>query len=189
VACFARPGDRFTFYEIDPAIERIARDRRYFTYVSDCTPSARVVLGDARVSLALAEEDAGYDVLVLDAFSSDAIPVHLLTREALAVYMRHLAPDGVLALHVSNRYLNLKPVVADLAADAGMIALLGEERALTAEDKARMHSASTWVAVARSRRPLEALAVREPRWRALVPDSARRVWTDDYSNVLEALYW
>jgi len=189
VACYARPGDRLTFYEIDPAIERIARDRRLFTYVPDCAPSAPVILGDARVSLDRAPSDARYDVLVLDAFSSDAIPVHLLTREALAVYLRHLAPDGVLAVHVSNRYLNLKPVVADLAADAGLVALLGEERSLSAEDRARMHSASSWVAIARSRAPLEALAVREPRWRALVADPSRRVWTDDYSNVLGAMIW
>ena len=189
VACYSRPGDRFTFYEIDPAIERIARDRRYFTYLSDCTPSARVELGDARVSLARASDGQRYDVLVLDAFSSDAIPVHLLTREALAVYLRHLAPDGVIALHISNRYLNLTSVVADLAADAGVIALIGQEAALTAEEKARMHSGSSWVAIARSRAPLEALSIRAPRWDTLASDSTRRVWTDDYSNVLSALYW
>ncbi|HEU4629337.1 MAG TPA: fused MFS/spermidine synthase [Gemmatimonadaceae bacterium] len=186
VACYARPGDRWTFYEIDPAIERIARDRRYFTYLSECTPDARVVLGDARLSLAH-DSDERYDILVLDAFSSDAIPVHLLTREALAVYRAHLAPGGIIAVHVSNRYLDLRPVVGNLAADAGMVALLGEERRLSAADRARLHTASVWIAVAERRAPLEALSVRQPRWGALEWDAGAGVWTDDYSNVLGAL--
>lgn len=185
VACYARPGDTFTFYEIDPLVERIARDSTLFTFLSDCTPDARVVLGDARISLA---RGAGpFDLLVVDAFSSDAIPVHLLTREALAVYERTLAPGGVIALHVSNRYLSLYSVVANLAADADLVALLGAQGNLTQEDRARMLTQSAWIAIARDSTPLSALSVRKPRWRGLAADSTERLWTDDYSNVLGAM--
>jgi hypothetical protein len=185
VACYARPGDTFTFYEIDPLVERVARDSTLFTFLSDCTPDADVVLGDARISLA---RGAGpFDLLVVDAFSSDAIPVHLLTREALAVYERTLAPDGVIALHVSNRYLSLYSVVANLAADAGLVALLGAQGNLTAEDRARMLTQSAWIAIARDSVPLSMLSVRQPRWRGLAADSTERLWTDDYSNVLGAM--
>ncbi|HEX6630181.1 MAG TPA: fused MFS/spermidine synthase, partial [Gemmatimonadaceae bacterium] len=187
VACYAQPGDRWTFYEIDPMIERIARDTRYFSYLSECTPDARVVLGDARLSLAHADPATRYDVLVLDAFSSDAIPVHLLTREALEVYRAHLAPGGIIAVHVSNRYLDLRPVVGNLAADAGMTALLGEERRLDDAARARLHTASIWVALADSPAPLEALGIRRPRWSALAWDTGTGLWTDDFSNVLGVL--
>ncbi|MHB1225779.1 MAG: spermidine synthase, partial [Gemmatimonadaceae bacterium] len=187
VACYTRPGDTIAFYEIDPLVVTIAHDSRLFTYLADCAPDARMVLGDARLSLAR-DSAALYDVLVLDAFSSDAIPVHLLTREALRVYLARLAPDGVLAVHISNRYLNLRPAVAALAADAGAVALLGENRRLTAEDRARMHTPSVWVAVARRAGVLAPLDMRS-RWQPLEAPAGARVWTDDYSNVLGALVW
>lgn len=187
VACYARPGDTITYYEIDPLIVTIAHDRRLFTYLSRCAPDARMVLGDARLSLG-GDSAATYDVLVLDAFSSDAIPVHLLTREALRVYMARLAPGGVLAVHVSNRYLNLRPAVAALVADAGLVAMLGEDRRPTAADRARMITASVWIAVARGEEVLEPLGMRS-RWQPLELPPGERVWTDDYSNVLGAMVW
>ena len=112
LASYGRPGDSFRFYEINPEVERLARSR--FTYLSNCLGNVEVVLGDARLSL---EQEPGqqFDLLVLDAFSSDAIPVHLLTREAFAVYERHLETNGIIAVHVSNVSLNLAPVVAHLA--------------------------------------------------------------------------
>jgi hypothetical protein len=126
LAAYARPGDAITFYEIDRLVRDIAFDRAYFTYTTDATArgvSQRVELGDARVRLERVKRERPgerYDLIVVDAFSSDAIPVHLLTREALQLYLEMLAPDGVLALHISNRYLNLEPVVANLAEDAAL---------------------------------------------------------------------
>ena len=105
LACYGRPNESWTFYEIDPLVVRIARDPAYFTYMRDCPPAKRVILGDAR--LALANAPAGsYDILVVDAFASDAIPTHLITREALRLYLEKLVPGGVVAFHISNRYLN-----------------------------------------------------------------------------------
>ncbi|HEX2210727.1 MAG TPA: fused MFS/spermidine synthase, partial [Longimicrobium sp.] len=120
-AAYARPGEDWTFYEIDPGIERIARDTAYFTYLADSPARTRVVLGDARLSLAR-DTAATYDLILLDAFSSDAIPVHLVTREALQTYLARLAPRGIIAFHISNRYLDLEPVVAALAKDRGLAA-------------------------------------------------------------------
>lgn len=187
LACYARPGDELTFFEIDPLVVALARDSRLFSYLEECAPAARVVLGDARLALAR-DSTRVYDVIVLDAFSSDAIPVHLLTREAMGLYLDRLAPGGVLALHISNRYLDLRPAVAALAGDAGVVAFLGEQRSLTSEESARMYSPSRWVAVARDESTLAPLAIRD-RWQEMTALPGSRVWSDDYANVLGALTW
>ena len=122
MAAYAKPGQRWTFYEIDPEMLRVASDPALFTYLPDCGRACEVVLGDARLSLAHANAPT-YRLLVLDAFSSDAIPVHLVTREALDLYLRRLEPDGVIAFHISNRHLTLAPAFAALAADKGLAAL------------------------------------------------------------------
>ena len=119
LACYAKEGQDWTFYEIDPVVARIARDPRYFQFLSNCGSDSHVVLGDARVTIGNAP-DSAYDVLIIDAFSSDSVPVHLLTREALALYLRKLAPGGRVLFHISSRTLNLAPVIAALAADAGV---------------------------------------------------------------------
>lgn len=184
VACYAQPGQAWAFYEIDPAVERIARDPRLFTYLRDCLPGAPVVLGDAR--LALERSGAVYDLLILDAYSSDAIPVHLMTREALALYLERLAPDGLLAFHISNRHLDLEPVLGALAADAGLTALVRNDQALTPEAAAAGASPSIWALVARPGADLGAIGDDE-RWRpARAPDGAP-LWTDDFSSLLGAL--
>ena len=121
LACYAAPGQDWTFYEIDPLAKRIAEDPRYFQFLENCGNHPHVVMGDARLTLAGAP-DAFYDVLVLDAFSSDSIPMHLITREAVALYLRKLAPDGRLLFHISSRNLDLRQVVGTLAADAGLVA-------------------------------------------------------------------
>ena len=183
-ACYHQPGRTMTFFEVDPVIERIARDPKLFRYLEIAGPDVKVVIGDGRLSLANVP-DGTFDLLVLDAFSSDAIPVHMLTREALALYVRKLAPGGIALLHISNRYLDLEPVVANLAEDADLPALI-QDYDPTQEDLQMGGSASTWAAVARDLSDLGPLAW-DDRWRTLEPDPAVGVWTDDYSNIFRTL--
>lgn len=183
MACHARSGERWTFFEIDPKVERIARDPRLFTYLRDCAGEHDVVLGDARLSLGAAPR-GGFGLIVADAFSSDAIPTHLITREALALYMSRLSPGGVLAFHISNRYLDLDPVLGALARDAGLTCRMGETDAVAVP--VRDASSSSWVALAR--RPADLGAVGEDtRWRPCRRDPPDQLWTDDYSNVVSLL--
>jgi hypothetical protein len=184
-AGYARPGQRWTFYEIDPTVERIARDPRYFTFLRDCAPQARVVLGDARISLAR-EPDGIHDLIILDAFTSDAIPVHLLTREALDLYFRKLSPHGVLAFNISNRYFNLGPVLARQARDAPVVAYLQTDYNVTPDEKRLGKNLSIWVVMARRPEDLGGL-LHETKWKASLPSVTGAAWTDDYSNVLGAL--
>jgi SAM-dependent methyltransferase len=186
LACYGRPGERWTYYEIDPVVLEIARDPRLFTFLRDCAPRVDVVLGDARLTLGKAPT-AAYDVLVLDAFSSDAIPVHLLTREAFALYRRVLAPHGVLAVHISNRHLNLEPIVSGLAQHAGLTARVRRDVNVSpAEQAATGRSAAIWVLLADAPEDLGPLAS-DARWAAL--QKSGDVWTDDFSNVLSVLTW
>jgi len=169
LAAYCRPGDAYHFYEINPLVERIARTQ--FTFLGSCA-GAQVHLGDARLTLA-AEPPRGFDLLAVDAFSSDSIPVHLLTREAFALFARHLAPDGVLAVHVSNRYLDLTPVVTAHADRLGWPSY-GVDDDGEADDLA---TASSWILLA-PRHPLPGdKLVRGPR----------QDWTDDWSNLVTLL--
>jgi hypothetical protein len=186
VACYRRPGQRWTFYEIDPLVERIARAERHFHYLAECAPDAEVRSGDARLTLRTAPH-AAYDLLIVDAFSSDAIPMHLITREALALYLEKLAPGGVIAWHVSNRNLDLAPIIGDLAADAGIAAWVRSDQPTRAE-LARYRSPSSWIALARAAADLAPL-VADPRWTRLQGRSDARPWTDDFSNIVGALRW
>ncbi len=186
LGCYARPGQPWTFYEIDPAVARIARDPALFTFLRDCAPDARIVLGDARLSLESAP-DGGYGMIFLDAYSSDAPPLHLLTREALALYQRKLAPGGVLLFHLTNRHLDLEAVLGALAQDAGLVALLGEERAIDPADSARAKAPSRWMAMARSAADLGPLAG-DARWRSPQSPAGTPVWTDDFSSLITVLF-
>lgn len=185
-SCYHKPGRTMTFFEIDPTMERIARNPRLFRYLELCEPGVRVVIGDGRLSLA-ATADGSFDLLILDAFTSDAIPVHLLTREAMALYMRKLAPGGIALLHISNRYLALEPVVANLVEDAGLAGLVQEHQP-GADESHLGGSSSTWVAVAREPDDLTILDSWDG-WRQPTRDPAIGVWTDDYSNVFRTLVW
>jgi SAM-dependent methyltransferase len=177
-AAYAKPGERWTFYEIDPGIARIATDRRYFTYLSDSPAQTRIVLGDARLSLANAG-DGEYDLIILDAFSSDAVPVHLLTVDALQVYLRKLAPGGVIVYHLSNRYLALEPAIAAIARQKGLMARVGSLDVAPL----RWDAESTWAAVAR--RPQDfGLVANDKRWHAARARPGVPAWTDDFSNLL-----
>ena len=173
MACYAGRGERWTFYEIDPTVERVARDPRLFTFLRDCPGRFDVVLGDARLSLARAPGPR-YGLFVLDAFSSDAIPTHLLTREALSLYRSRLRERGVLAFHISNNYLDLEPVLGNLARDGGLVCV------------AQQGSTSHWVAMAQRRSHLGAASV-DARWHDCRRAPGSAVWTDDFSNLVGAL--
>lgn len=186
VACYARPGQHWTFYEIDPAVAEIARDPQRFSFLSRCLPHVPVLIGDARLTLERAS-DASLDILVIDAFSSDSIPMHLLTREAFATYRRVLGKDGLLVIHISNRHLDLKPVVAAEARE-GWTARV-RHYAPTAEDMDRnQHTRSLWVALSPAASRIAALEQRDPgAWEALIGRPGFRRWTDDYSSVMPVL--
>lgn len=184
LASYAGPSQRWTIYEIDPAVEDVARNPAFFTYLQDCGTRCQVVIGDARVSLGRARPQQ-FGVLILDAFSSDAIPVHLLTREALALYLSRLAPNGIIALHISNLHLSLSPVLGRLAEDQGLVALWQREPA-TAGSLTDGKFPSEWMVLARSRADLGALAG-DPRWKAPSIAADTPLWTDDFSNILSVL--
>lgn len=185
MAAYGRPGQEMTFYEIDPVVKRLASDPRFFTYLSSSAATIQVVLGDARLSLQSAP-DAHYQVMVLDAYSSDSIPVHLLTREALQLYLRKLRPGGLLALHISNLHLNLKPVVAALARDAGLVCLMQNDTGLSAAEVAAGKSPSQWAVLARRPEDVASLQSAGP-WHLDAGSPSTRVWTDNYSSVVSAL--
>jgi SAM-dependent methyltransferase len=187
LACYAQPNQRWTIYEIDPAVAAIARNPAQFTFLSLCLPHVPVVIGDARLSLARAPANAA-DILVVDAFSSDAIPIHLLTREAFAVYGRRLAPDGLLMVHITNRFLDLEPVVAANAAAGGWGAL---KRWYIPDAAARKihETPSNWIALSRNPATLERLAAAHPGWVPITPWSTVRPWTDDHAAILPLIVW
>jgi len=182
LAAYVEPGQQWTFYEIDPEIERIARDPRYFTHLDRCGASCRVVIGDARLSLQ--QRTDTHDLIVLDAFSSDSIPIHLLTREAVQIYLSRLRPNGVLAIHVSNNHLDLLPVVAGVMRE---LTLAGRFQFQGSSDLTTGKYGSQWTALARSEAALGALAT-DGSWKHL-PASDERAWTDDFSNIWRVIRW
>ena len=182
IAAYGRKGDTYRFYDIDARVMEIARTQ--FTYLGDSAAKIELALGDARLTLER-EPPQNFDVLAVDAFSSDAIPVHLITREALGTYLRHMKPDGIVAFHVSNRFLDLIPVVARLAREHGAHAVLVRDDPDEEEDHRR--SRSDWVLVSRDPAALkrEAMVEREATEAEDRPDW--RTWTDDYSNLIQIL--
>lgn len=180
LACYRQPGQSWTFFEIDPAVLGYST-RRQFTFLDRCAPQAPVVIGDARLQLERLPADS-FDILVVDAFSSDAIPLHLLTREAQQGYFRTLSPDGVLLIHISNRFIDLKPVLAALAREGNLAAAL---RVDLPDGKGL--TASNWVALSRDPAKLATLT-QGGQWRAL-GEPAREVWRDDYASILPHLIW
>jgi spermidine synthase len=183
LACYARPGQRWTFYEIDPAIARIAADPSNFTFVQRCLPNPPVVIGDARLTLARAPAGSA-DVLVIDAFSSDAIPMHLMTSEAFDVYRRRLAPNGILLVHISNRYLHLEPVVAAAAARGRWAARMRDYSPSYEADQDGA-TRSVWIALSHSPQTLGRLVAADPAgWRPLQPRRGFAGWSDDHASLL-----
>jgi SAM-dependent methyltransferase len=187
LAAYMLPGQRWTFYEIDPSIAALAKNPRYFTFLTNAPSEVRIVLGDARLSLNDAPSRA-FDLLIVDAFGSDSIPVHLLTREALRLYLRTLDEHGVLAFHITNDYMDLQPLLGDLACDAGLAEVAQYQTDISDVEIAAGKAPSSWVLMARSAEDLGPLA-RELRWHAAVPRGAPAVWTDDFSNPLSVMRW
>lgn len=181
MTCNARSQDRMTYFEIDPLVMDIARDPKLFTYLRDCPPSVRIVTGDARLTLAR-EADGRYDFLLLDAFSSDAIPVHIMTREAMQLYEQKVKPDGLIVFHISNRHLDLKPVVKGLASAVSREAWVGQcdPRSRPRTDSSPI-PAAVMVALSRPGKMPESITGNDC-WKRL--DDRQPVdWTDDYSNL------
>jgi SAM-dependent methyltransferase len=180
-AAYCRPGDFFRFYEINPFDLAVAST--VFTFLNDCAGDHQVLLGDARLTMER-QPSQQFDVLAVDAFASDAIPVHLLTREAFALYFRQLKPGGILAVHVSNRYLDLIPVVAQNAQDFGKAAIHVDDDDEEEEDYL---SPSNWVLVTADPAVFSNPLFQDPSISPVKPPAGFRRWTDDYSNLYQIL--
>jgi len=186
-ACHAREGQNWTFYEIDPLVTEIARDSRFFRSLSACAPAARIVTGDGRLSLA-AEPPEHFDLLAMDAFTSNSVPIHLLTREAFIHYARVLKTDGVILVHVSNRHLNLAPVTVRTAAEAGFAALEQDFMpGRSSRGDGMVVYSSHWVALSRDENTLAAIAATGD-WKSATPRESAPLWTDDHAALFGALY-
>jgi SAM-dependent methyltransferase len=182
IAAYGRPGMALDFYELDPDVVAIAK--RWFTHLRLSAASVRIVVGDGRLSLERAD-DASYDALILDAFSSGAIPIHLLTKDAFEIYLRRLKPGGVILLHVSNRYLDLRPVLAATANDLGLHGAAKRQLAAGLVEEGR--APSVWVAISRDAATISKL-IEKKGWRALGSGASRATaWTDRHASLLPAL--
>jgi len=185
---YAASNQEWTFYEIDPAVMEIAQNTNYFTFLKECTRAKfKIVAGDARLRLREAPNEH-FRLIVLDAFSSDAIPVHLLTREALKLYLSKLAPGGVLAFHISNRCLDLEPVLGALAKDAGLVCRSADDANLRPDELAAGKEESQWVLLTRRAEDLAGLN-KNPRWLPVDQQPGLPVWTDDFSNIFSVFKW
>ncbi len=193
LACYRQPGQSWQFFEIDPAMLRLARDDGRFRFIPECGAGVPVQIGDARIELARTPADS-FDLLAIDAFSSDAIPLHLLTREAFETYDRATRDDGIVLVHISNRFVNLQPVLRALTEQAGWHAAMRYDR-LGPEALALKRTESIWVAMSRNRSALMTMvsATRSQangvEWQELDGSQGSRLWTDDYASVMPLLMW
>jgi len=183
LTCASEPGESWKFFEIDQSMVDTARDPKYFTYIQNCEPGLKPVIGDARLTFAK-EPDGIYDLIIVDAYSSDAIPIHLATQEAMAIYKSKLAPQGAVMMHVSNRHLELSSVVVGIAEANGLKSWVYSED--SGRDNEYIFSTSVVVS-AREEADVGKLASSE-QWELDEADDKQRVWTDDYSNVLGAVW-
>jgi len=186
IACLQRPGTHLTFYEIDPEVVRIARNPRFFTYLRDCPVRPAIVTGDGRRSLERAPR-ASFGLVVLDAFNSDAIPVHLITREAVELYLSRSTRGGALLFNATNRYVDLEPVLGNIAEDLNLTCRIREDTPNKAEQN-RGYERSIWTLLVR--RPMDLGTIRfDRRWKRCIADPSAQTWTDDYSNPLSVVDW
>lgn len=189
IATFGRSGQDITYYEIDPTVLRVAQNPQLFTFVTKSKAKIDFVLGDGRLRLKEAPSHL-YGMLVVDAFSSDAIPMHLLTREALQIYLDKLRPDGILVFHISNRYLNLAPVLANLGQEMGLVVLEQSDSVMEDEEgnPLRDKSYSHWVILAKDRAQFGPIG-KDSRWIVAQPKAEVGTWTDDFSNLIKVFDW
>jgi hypothetical protein len=184
VAAYAQPGQTLTYFEIDAAVRRISLDPDYFTYLTNCRVSPQIRMGDARLTLKDEQYNNEFDVLLIDAFSSDAIPIHLITREAVEMYFDKLAPHGLLMIHLSNRHLKLAPIVAGTADALGVTARMRDDD----DERAVGKTSSQWAVLAREPEDLGRLNDNEA-WEPLLPEPGLPLWTDDYSSIVRVMNW
>jgi hypothetical protein len=182
--CYQGQGQQWTIYEIDPAVDRIARDPHLFRFIGDCAPQTRTVIGDARLSLQQAPDNT-YALMILDAYSADYVPVHLITREALSLYLAKMTNQGILAFHTSSFWIDLAPVLTSLARNAGLACYVEHDTFLSMDEARRGKFASTWFVMAHKASDVEAL-IRNPRWRPC-GQTTFPVWTDDYSSLVTVI--
>jgi len=195
IAAYGRPGQSMTFYEIDSAVIRIATDPRYFTYIEESLAEVECIEADGRMGVSRSD-DASLGCIILDAFSSDSIPVHLVTREAFELYLSKLAPGGIIVVNISNYYMDMRPVLGAISLRLGLVGFARDDDG-PASPKQYLQDKrpSTWVVMARGRDELEPLPI-DTRWRPLVPRGEEErimsyLWTDDRSNMLRIVrrYW
>ncbi|MBN1687963.1 MAG: fused MFS/spermidine synthase [Candidatus Omnitrophica bacterium] len=187
LASYAKEGQHWDFYEIDPVIQRIAADPAYFTYLSGSKAENEIILGDGRLEIAGAAEQS-YDLIFLDVFSSDAIPVHILTKEAILLYLSKLKPEGMLALNISNRYLKLETVLSSLAKTLGLVCLVKYDIKSTLKIDESGKISSAWAVLTRRPESVQNLIHKED-WKQLTVYSKPAEWTDNYSNILSLYEW
>ncbi len=212
IASYAKAGQRFDFFEIDPIVTEFASNPKFFTFLSQSAGKCKVIQGDARIQLQKLSEqesrvarydfrqvahtsdanhedkDLRYDLLILDAFSSDSIPSHLITREALQLYRERTRKDGVIAMHISNNFIDLEPLVALLAADANMPALIRIDPCSEAITHENAKTSSIYVVMSDNQLLMQQFA-NLPNWRELNKREGVKLWTDDYSCMLEIIRW
>jgi len=183
LTCASKPGETWRFFEIDQSMVDTARDLRYFTFIRNCEPDLKPVIGDARLTFAK-EPDGSYDLIIVDAYSSDAIPIHLATKQAMQIYRDKLAPQGAVVMHVSNRHLELASVVVGIAEANDLMSWVYNE---DSNRDGEYIFATSVVVSARAEADVGGLASSDS-WELTAADPGQRVWTDDYSNVLGAVY-
>ncbi|MDX2094779.1 MAG: fused MFS/spermidine synthase [Alphaproteobacteria bacterium] len=183
VACYGHPHQTYDFFEIDPLVDLIAHDTRYFTYLRDCAPDKNIMMGDGRIGLNKSE-DKRYGLIIIDVFSSDAIPMHVLTREAVAMYASKLREDGMIAFNISNRHIDLVPVLSAIANDVG---LEGASKLTIVSPTAPLQMSSRWVVLAKHQQALAPLKAMSKDWQALPEANPNFLWRDDYSNILRSM--
>ena len=185
MACYEKPGDSWTYYEIDPAVVDMATNPKYFSFMSDCSEASEIRIGDARMTLeALAP--ASQDVIMIDAFSSDSIPTHLLTTEALALYRSKLKKDGLIFFHTSNRVMDVSSVVVRLADEVGLTSRFVKTSDFSDKKYGEFYNASTGVLIGSERRIITATKD-VPEWKILVPSPSVKAWSDDYSSIIGSI--
>jgi len=182
LTCYQKPGQHWILYELDPLVVTIAKDQRYFHYLSDCASQAETVIGDARLSLVKAA-DQSFDLLMIDAFSSDSVPTHLLTTEAIQLYLKKLKPYGIVAFHITNRHLLLKKVLSIHAEHLHLAALIQE---FQPQQDFPLIAATDWVVLANNTDVFKPLTDNNAgQWQTLPLYFDMQPWTDDYSNIVK----